>query len=142
MKHSKLKFEERGQFTDLFILTKEDFAEGFDDIQIELTTLRVGDVLLPPVLLERKTDVAGPTAAPTGSVGVTDAPTQFTAAATVEAGDAYVTGDDSVGPYPVNTEIALIVDLQKGGGDGAAATAGELWVWVNICRAADRAVEA
>ena len=143
MKSYRLKASEKVPFTHLFILTKSDFSVGFSNKQITLAALNVGDVVFPGILQEIKTYVTGPTGAPTASLGVTGAGTQFTAASSVvSAASKLIVPGEAVPPYAANAATNLIVDLQVGGGDGAAATAGELWFWVQMSLASDRSTQA
>lgn len=141
MKAYRLKYGEKGPFTHLFVLTKSDFSVGFSATSISLCSLAVGDVVLPAVLVDVKTAVTGPTGTPTGSVGITGTVARFTAATSVIA-VAMVAPAEDVAPLAVNSATTLIYNLQAGGGDAAAATAGEIWIWAQIVQAGDRTLQA
>lgn len=142
MKAYTLTANERAQtgFTDLFVVKAADMT-SFSAFQIVLTALAVGDVVYPQVLMETKTYVTGPSGAPTASVGIVGTVARFTAASAVASGSKYVAPATTVAPLANNTAVNMILDLQVGGGDGAAATAGEIWVWAKICRVGERAVK-
>lgn len=127
-------------FTHLFILTaaQGDFATFANGTKINLCPLAAGDIVFPSkILQEHKVLVVGPTGAPTASLGTTAAATQFTAASTVEAGTQQIV-PTAAAAFVVTAATQLAIDLEAGGGNGAAATAGEIWVWVSLALIADR----
>ena len=131
MKHHGSKFP---PFTDLFILTKEDFADGFDGTTIELLTAKAGDVLLPAQLIEVKKIVAGPSDVPTAQITIGEEeisePLELGALNLSFSQTDYILGTDTV-------EILF----DKADGNGAAATAGEIWIWLAISRKRDRCAQ-
>lgn len=147
----------RESFTHLFIVTTlspattvggsttNDFSVGFNNQQVALTTLQTGDVVMEG-MLEVRTQVAGPTVSPTGQLKINTAniaitPTLVltnTASTIVTQSNNSVVGSGSV---QTGTDT-LVLDLQAGGGNGAAATAGEVWCWARITRLADRTIQA
>lgn len=126
-------------FSDLYIVQTADMT-AFSTTAVTLSNLQIGDVV-DTVIQETRTAVVGPTGTPTASVGVTGAVTQFTAATSAIA-VGVVAPLSSVAPYVAAAAIALIANLAAGGGNGAAATAGEIWVWARISRQADRNIVA
>ncbi len=141
MKQYTLNQMEKAQsgFTDLYILTIADMTSLANSTDITLSKLVAGDIVFPSkMLVEVRTAVVGPTGTPTGSVGITGAVTQFTAATSVIA-TGYV-APTGAAAYIVTGSTNLLYDFQAGGGNGAAATAGEIWVWASISRYADRSV--
>lgn len=147
----------RESFTHLFIVTtisppttiggstSNDFSVGFSNQQVSLTTLQTGDVVMEG-LLEVRTQIAGPTGSPTGQLKINTAniaitPTLVlnnTATTLVTQTNNSIAGSGSV---QTGTDT-LVLDLQVGGGNGAAATAGEVWCWARITRLADRTIQA
>lgn len=139
MRHYNLKTLQltKTGFTDLFIIPYTDLVVNTTTAQV-LTALAVGDVVLR-VLHETKTYLAGP-ATGTVSVGIVGSLTLFTAASDVKSAAAkYVAAVASITPYPVNTAVNMVANEVIGAG---AATAGEVWIWANINRVADRDVQA
>lgn len=125
-------------FTHVFKLGIADMATLVNGTKITLCPLAVGDIVWPAKLLQEvRTLVTGPTGTPTASVGITAAVTQFTAATSIISGTQQVV-PTSAAPYVVATGTNLVVDFEAGGGNGAAATAGEIWVWVSLSLIADR----
>lgn len=116
-------------FTDLFILTVSDLSVGFSNKQVTLDALAVGDVVLS-ALVDVKTLITGPTGAPTAQVKINTAAVAITPTAAVKTARFAVTNNTVVGSAGVTAADTLVLDLQAGAGDGAAATAGEIWVWV------------
>lgn len=131
-----LQYTKQG-LTDLYILEQSDFVTNTTTAHV-LTALAVGDIV-HRVIQETKTYLAGP-ATGTVSTGVVGALTQFTAASDVKSAAAkYVAAVASVTPYPTNTAVNLVANAILGSG---AVTAGEVWIWVGISRAAERDVQA
>ena len=125
-------------FTDVFVLDKSDMTTLVNGTQVTLCKLAAGDIVFPSRMFQEvKTAVTGPTGTPTMSVGVTGTATQFTAATSIIATGAVA---PTSAPAYVAAATNLIVDFEAGGGNGAAAAAGEIWVWASISRAADRSV--
>lgn len=147
--HTEQRVRQAG-FTDLIVLSfapttgfaSGDFSGGFAvTVNLNSADLAVGDIVMD-AMMEIITPVTGPTGTPTGSLGVTGAATQFTAAKSVIAAAQQVVGSAFV-PYVVAaTGKRLVIGYAVGGGDGAVATAGEIWCWFKIWRAADRAIQA
>ncbi len=123
-------------FTDLFVLNAADgdFAAANYGSGQKLRTLAAGDVVYK-VVMDVRTALVGPTGTPTVAIGVTGALTQFIGATSSVATG---TAASSASPYVQATAKTLTYDPENGGGNGAAATAGEIWVWANISNAADR----
>jgi hypothetical protein len=151
--HAKsLEFTKEG-FTDLFILSTanlpatvggapvNDFSGGFSNKQITLTTLAAGDAVLGS-LVDVVTAVTGPTGAPTLQIKTSSGGVAITPTCAVETATGCVTNNTVVGATISTTSENLVADLQVGGGDGAAATAGEIWIWANISRAARKQIQA
>lgn len=140
MKHynaKTLEFTKPG-FTDLFILSVADSDFVINaTTAVKLTSLALGDIVLR-VVQEVRTALAGPTA--TISTGVVGALTQFTAASDSATGTVvpYVAAVASVTPYPTNTAVNMVANTIIG---NTAITAGEVWIWANISRLADRQVQ-
>lgn len=131
-----------GGFTDLFVV---DVTTDLDDADtaetLNLLALNIGDIVFPQVALDVKTNVDGPSlTAATGSVGVTGAVTQLTAASNLlAAGNEHFVPGAAVGAYAtVAADIYLVLDFALTGCNAADLTAGEIWVWANISRKADR----
>ena len=148
--HNEERIREAGM-TDLIVFTNDpttgftagDFTGGFGTIDINLASadLAIGDIILD-AMMEVKTAVTGPTGTPTGALSVTGQAAQLTAATSVIATGQVCVGSAFV-PYIVTaTGIRPILHLLAGGGNGAAATAGEIWCWLKIWRAADRSLAA
>lgn len=140
VKHYPLFNNERSAsgYTDLFVVKAADMT-SFSALTINLCALAIGDIVWQEVLLEVKTLVTGPSVAPTASVGVTGAVTQMIGVSLVKSGNQYFTPAAAAAAYPtVAASKFLVLDLQAGGGDGAAATAGEIWVYARISRVAER----
>lgn len=138
MKHynaKTLEFTKAG-FTDLWIIELADWVKNATTAHA-LTSLLLGDVVLR-AMSEVVTAVAGPTA--TVSVGVVGALTTFTAASDVATGTVvpYVAAVASVTPYPVNTAVGLVANAIL---SNVTVTAGEVWIWANISRKADRVIQ-
>jgi hypothetical protein len=110
---------------------------GFSNKQITLEGLVAGDCVRG-ALIEVKTLVTGPTAAPTAQVKLGSV--VITPTVAVKTANYAVTDNTIVGATTATGATNLVLDLQLGGGDGAAATAGEIWVWVHLNTAADRNV--
>jgi hypothetical protein len=136
-----------GGFTDLFVVTLADATETTDDTDqaIKLLDLAVGDIVYPNVLMEVKSNAAGLTTA-NASVGINDALTAFVAASSLlAAGNEYFVPAESAPPYAtVATGKSLVINLDPGADTAALSdlTALEVWVWVQISRKSDRAIEA
>lgn len=142
-----LQFPKEG-FSDLFILSTNgrnqttgaavnDFSGGFNANSIVLTTLAVGDAVLS-ALIDVVTPVTGPTGAPTGQVKTGTGAVAITPTCAVKTAIGAVTDNTVVGSTLSTAAENLNFVTAAGGGDSAAATAGEIWVWANISRAADR----
>lgn len=124
-------------FSDLIVIPSTDLVTNTTTAHV-LMALALGDVV-QRVLQETKTYVAGPATA-TGSVGVVGALTTFTAASDLKTAAAkYVAAVASVTPYPTNTAVNMVFNAILGSG---AVTAGEIWIWVKVNRAADRNISA
>lgn len=116
-------------FTDVFVLTMSDFSVGFSNKQIALDALAAGDVILD-ALIRVTTLITGPTGAPTAQVKVNTAAVAITPTCAVKTALGSVTNNTVVGRHVVASADTLVLDLQLGAGDGAAATAGEIRVYV------------
>jgi len=116
-------------WTDLFVLTASDFSVGFSNKQIILDALAVGDAVID-AMIRVKTLVTGPTGAPTAQVKVNTAAVAVTPTCAVKTAIASITNNTVVGRHVVTATDNLVLDLQLGAGDGAAAVLGEVWVWV------------
>jgi hypothetical protein len=137
-----------GGFTDLFIIgtTRNsggtDFTAAATQQTYNLLALNIGDIVMAPfMILEVKTNALGTSVtAATGSVGVTSALTQFTAAANLlVAGNEFFTCPNTVTPYPtVAASIYLTFDLNTTGANVSVLSTGEFWIWANISRVKDR----
>ena len=151
--HAKsLEYTKEG-FTDLFILSTanlpatvggapvNDFSGGFSNKQVTLTALAAGDAVLG-ALIDVVTAVAGPSAAPTLQVKTGTGAVAITPTCAVKTATGSVTDNTVVGSTISTAAENLVADLQVGGGDGAAATAGEIWIWANISRAARKQIQA
>lgn len=126
-------------FTHLFVLTTADMTTLVNATKINLCPLAAGDIVWPAKLLqELRTAIVGPTGTPTASVGVTAAVTQFTAASSIIAGATAQIVPTAAAGFVVTAATNLVLDFEAGGGNGAAATAGEIWVWVSLSLIADR----
>lgn len=130
----------REGFTHLFIVELADLSVGFSNQQILLTNLGPGDTVLDG-LIDVKTTVAGPTGAPTGQIKINTLNNAITTTCVLNSATV-------VGAVPNNSVLmrsmvqtgtdTLVLDLQAGGGNGAAATAGEIWCWVCLSRQVER----
>jgi hypothetical protein len=150
MKHysaKTLEFTKEG-FTDLFILNTanapagytagaaltNDFSVGFNAQAIVLTALAAGDAVLG-ALVDVKTAVVGPTGAPTGQVKTGTGGVAITPTVAVKTATGCVTDNTVVGATISPAAENLVFLTAAGGGDSAAATAGEVWIWAKISRA-------
>lgn len=123
-------------YTDIFVLKVADFKVLTNGTQIILCPLAVGDIIRE-VFIDVRTAIVGPTGTPTISVGNTATATQFTNTVSLVTAPS-TTLNNSGAPAAVAAATNLIVDFEAGGGNGAAATAGEVWIFANIKRWADR----
>jgi hypothetical protein len=140
-----LEFTKEG-FTDLFILNTantpltsggaavNDFAAGFGAQTINLTALAAGDAVLG-ALIDVKTAVTGPTVAPTAQVKTGTGAVAITPTCAIKTAPGSVTDNTVVGKTISTAAEYLQLALAAGGGDGAVATGGEIWVWARISRA-------
>lgn len=155
MKHysaKTLEFTKEG-FTDLFILSTNslpatvggapvnDFSGGFNAISTTLTALAAGDAVLG-ALIDVVTPVVGPTGAPTGQVKTGTGTVAITPTCAVKTATGAVTDNTVVGATISTAAENLVFLTAAGGGDSAAATAGEIWIWVNISRVARKQIQA
>jgi hypothetical protein len=136
MKHYQLQRPDRVLgASDLFVLSKTDLTTTVvNGGTLVLDALAAGDIVSCPVLVEIVTAITGPTGTPTvaiegGSTGLTTAKSIMAVGyqSTAETQTYYTSGGDN-----------LEAVFAAGGGDGAAATAGEIWIWVGISRKSDR----
>ena len=148
MRHYNCKTLEMNKegFTDLFIFSTanqpatvggapvNDFTGGFSNKQLTCTALAVSDCVLD-AMIDVKTAIVGPSAAPTAQVKTSTGAVAITPTVAVKTGKGSVSDNTVVGRTISTAAENLVLDLQVGGGDGAAATAGEVWVWANISRA-------
>lgn len=126
-------------FTHNFVLKIADMTTLVNGTKINLCPLAIGDIVFPSkLLMETRTPIVGPTGTPTASVGITGAVTQFTAASSIIAGATAQIAPTAAAAYVVTAATNLVLDFEAGGGNGAAATAGEIWVWVSMALIADR----
>ena len=158
MKHyhaKELEFTKAG-FTDLFILNTSntgsnaqvapggaqtvpptvynDFSVGFTTQTCILTALAASDAILH-ALIDIKTAIVGPTGSPTAQVKTSVGAVAITPTAVVNSTVlGSVTDNTVVGRTISSGGENLVLALAAGGGNGAAATAGEIWVWANILR--------
>ena len=140
-----LEFTKEG-FTDLYIFSASnlpatvggapvnDFSVGFNAQSLVCTALAVGDCVLG-ALVDVKTAIVGPTGTPTGQVKTSSGGVAITPAVSVVATGGCVTNNTVVGATICATAENLVLVTAAGGGDSAAATAGEIWVWAKISRA-------
>jgi len=147
MKHQKLKNNEAvpSGFTDLFILDTTDLAAGVVDntnVEIALTTLKVGDIVWPNLLVEVKEN-ADTVSSLTLTIGPHSGTAIIDGVDLLAAGTEYYVPAATVGAYPAVAEVALTALFDPGATDEChESTTGEFWVWVSISRAAERDVEA
>ncbi len=128
----------REGFTHLFRILTADLAVGFSNKQLVLTGLVKGDVVQGAVA-DFVTAVTGPTGNPTAQVKANTAGAAMTVAGDTTTLPGVVGNNTVAGAVIITTATDnLVLDLQVGGGNGAAATAGEIWVWAKISRAVDR----
>lgn len=123
--------------TSAYVLLTADFSQGFSNKQITLCNLAIGDVV-KRAWIDVRTLVTGPTGAPTVQVKVNTAAVAITPTVAVKTAKYAVTNNTVVGSAIPAAADTLVLDCQAGAGDGAAATAGEVHVWVEIERASDR----
>jgi hypothetical protein len=123
-----------GGFTDLYVLKKDDWVPN-DTTTYTLCDLNPGDAVYR-VLMETKTYLAGP-ATGTLSVGLDSDPDSMIDDSDIKsAADKYVVKGN---PEAVlQAAGSLVANAILGAG---AATAGEVWIWATISRAADRNVK-
>jgi hypothetical protein len=124
-------------WTHLFIAQAADMTAFNTDLT--LTALVAGDVV-QGAFIDIRTLITGPTAAPTlqikaGTVAITPTVACKTA-------NYAVTDNTIVGATTATGAANLTLSSAVGGGDGAAATAGEVWVYAKISRLADRKIQA
>lgn len=134
-----------------------DFSQGFSNKSMILDQLDLGDIVYPVAYAETITAVTGPSGAPLISLGTTALVTQFlspynpkTAAlittqqwlaanmAGPSAAQIAAEGIRCAQPFAIVANTNLVVDCQNGGGDGAAATAGEIHIYMKIWRKNER----
>lgn len=155
MKHYILNSEARARvgFTDMFVVKYNDpllTAAVADNtaVEVPLTALALGDKVEQDVLIEVRTAWAGPAdltaTASVGVVGDTTALTPTLAITTagtgLAAGNAVASANQTDPAYIASTAINMIVNFTPDADSGIDEfTAGELVVWANISRAADRA---
>lgn len=133
--------ETKAGFTDLCIVETADMSVGFSNKQITLRTLEDGDLVQGALIdLNQGALVTGPTGAPTGQVKVGSV--AITPTCAVKTAKYAVTDNTVVGATTATGAATAVLDLQAGGGDSAAATAGEIWVWLKLNRNQDRASQA
>ena len=134
------------------ITAADDFTESTDNTDQTLTlgTLAMGDVVLD-AMLEVRTAIGNASANMTlaASLGVTGATTQFIGASTlVNAGTPAAANTvfcpaNTFAAYPTPSggkSILLTLDITDADGHLSACATGELWVWLKIDRAGDRAL--
>ena len=143
-----LEFTKEG-FTDLYILNTantpltvggaavNDFSAGFTTQTIDLTSLAIGDAVLG-ALIDVKSVITGPSGAPTAQVKTGTGGVAITPTCAVKTATGAVTDNTVVGATISTAAEKLQLALAAGGGDGAAATGGEIWVWAKISRASVR----
>ena len=132
-------------FSDLFIFSTNnlpatvggapvnDFSVGFNAQNLICTALNAGDAVLD-ALIDIKTAIVGPTGAPTAQVKTSTGAVAITTTVAVATG-AGAGRDNSVVGFALSAGGEnLVLTLAAGGGNSAAATAGEIWVWANISR--------
>ena len=124
-------------FTDVFILLAADFSAGFTNKQVTLDALAAGD-FVKRALIDIRTLVSGPSVAPTVQVKINTAAVAITPTLACKTANYAITNNTVVGSAAPTAADNLVLDCQAGGGDGAAATAGEVHVWVERHLATDR----
>jgi len=124
-------------WTHLFILFAADLT-GFA-ADFTLTALVAGDVV-QGALIDIRTLVTGPTGAPTGQIKAGSV--VITPTVAVKTANYAITDNSIVGATVATGAANLVFSTAVGAGDGAAATAGEIWVYAKISRLADRKIQA
>lgn len=130
----------REGWADLYKIQLADLAVGFSNQQITLRALAAGDLVLGATI-DVKTTITGPTGSPTAQVKINSAGIAITPTCVVNSStvSGSTTNNTIVGAAHLQTGTdSLVLDLQVGGGNGAAATAGEIWVWVRVSTRAER----
>lgn len=132
--------ETKAGWSKLYIVETADMTTAIVNGGALTLSAKVAGDLIRGAMIDIRTLITGPTVAPTaqvklGSVAITP---------TVAIKTAYygVTDNTIVGASTATGAANLTLTFAAGGGDGAAATAGEIWVWVQENLAADRAVQA
>jgi hypothetical protein len=152
MRVSTLTESERAQtgFTHLIRLAYSSVAAE-NDFNVAATTslinaipLAAGDVVnFPLALVYTKTTPAGAgLSAPTISVGVTGVPAQLVASGALAAGRSRPSIDVAAtagGPFESDGAAKFVTVTLGSTGNLSLATAGEVYVYVNVTRAADLA---
>ena len=155
MKHYLLSAAQKAAtgFTDLFVVNHADLTEATDntDQSLTLDALEFGDLVGYHALIEIKQafDAATVSAdnACTVSLGVTGAVTQIIGASAIAAGGAgtaaktgYATAAGGSPYYTPTGGKNLLANFDVTDADGSLAeyTAGELYIWCNISRWAQR----
>jgi hypothetical protein len=141
-------------FTDLFVIKYTDWIESTNDTDEAITLIDcgLGDFLDNRVLVEVKTNVAGLTTC-NGLVSIASDGTLTTTATAVvassnllAAGSEYYTGAESVPHICITDTTSNVVFIADPGTNTQStadeATAGEIWIWLNYSRAADRLIQA
>lgn len=134
-KAKTLEFTKNG-WTNLVILQTADLTTtAINGGTITLDALVAGD-LVQDAFIEIPTLITGPTGAPTvqvklGSVAIT--PT-----VAIESANYAVTDNTVVGSSTATTATNLTATFAAGGGNGAAAATGEIWIWYRKSTQADR----
>lgn len=142
MRHTKFSKDQiaANGFTDLFVVLAADMT-SFSATNITLDGLAVGDVLGLNLLVEVKTAVAGPSGAPTAQIVESGGSGTMTSTFNPKTAT-YVTPAAANVTLAITTAGNLQLALLNGGGDGAAASAGEIWIWCSIYRKGERTTEA
>lgn len=133
--------------TDVFVIgyqvngsSTNDFATFANGTQLVLKSISPGDFIMAG-RIDVLTAVVGPTGTPTVSIGISGvSATQITGTLSAVAVGYNLNGGAGV-PYRAPASLAantnIVLDLEAGGGNGAAATAGLIKVYIKHFRQAD-----
>jgi hypothetical protein len=159
MKHYRLKDLQQTKtgFTDLFVLKAADLTVTTDDLlqNIALCTLQKGDVVYDKTTAHIKTEFTpDPSANATVTLSVGRTGTGYTdmlaASNLINSGtqiavDVAYAAAAGVAHQVIASDDTVVYaqfDINDADGDLATITAGEVWVWMAISRAADRDIQA
>jgi len=116
-----------------------DFGSFAANTQINWVPIFAGDIVVQ-TYAEVTTAITGPTGTPTFSIGISSgSATALLSANSAIAKGVFFSSTPYVAPQNLAANSYIVIDLEPGGGNGAAATAGVIRAYVEIIRASARA---